>query len=52
MKEVMGPIFPPLFYSLSPLVFLLSPAAQPQFVLVCGWVSVCFSPMVEHQPQV
>lgn len=52
MKEVTGPIFPPLFYSLSPLVFLLSHCCPaPACVCVGVSVCVCFSPMVERQPK-
>lgn len=53
MKEVTGPIFPPLFYSLSPLVFLLSHDCPAPALCVCAHVSasVCFSPMVERQPK-
>lgn len=53
MKEVTGPIFPPLFYSLSPLVFLLSHGCPAPALRVCARVSasVCFSPMVERQPK-
>lgn len=39
MKEVIGPIFPPLFYSLSPLVFLL-----PHCRMATACVCVCISP--------
>lgn len=48
MKEVIGPIFSPLFYSLSPLVFLL-PHCRMATACVC--VCVYFSPMVECQPK-
>lgn len=50
MKEVTGPIFPPLFYSLSPLVFLLSHCC-PVLDFMCVCVCLCVSPMVERQPK-